>query len=95
MDLSSVLCPQSLGVAVRICLAHGEWHYLEVWLCWRKCATVRWSFEILILYMLKSGQCGRVSCWLSSDQDTELLAPTASCLLVHCQASCNDNGLNL
>jgi len=31
----------SLGGMVEICLAHKKWHFLEVWLYWRRCGLVR------------------------------------------------------
>ena len=30
-------------------LVPWEWHNLEVWLCWRKCVTVRVGFEVFML----------------------------------------------
>ena len=80
-----------VGVVVWICLAHGKWHYEEVWPCWNRYGLVgrsvslyRWALRAPSSQGLPSVE-ESVSCWLPSDQNVFL--PT------RCHAP--DNGLSL
>ena len=50
-----------------------EWHYAEVWSCWRKCIAVGVDFEVSYAQATLNMGC---SLLLPADQDVELPVPS-------------------